>query len=96
MIKVKVYTAYDLKRIIGKREVDISVQKGCTLRGLIDEMVNTWGQELATHLFDGNSDSLHPYIRITVNSRDISFLNGPETLLSDGDEIIIIPLVFGG
>ena len=96
MISVKVHTILDLKRIIGKREVDISVPEGCTVRELIDEMVNTWGQELTSHLFNRNSGSLLPYIHLMVNSQDIIFLNGMETVLSDGDEIMIVPPVFGG
>jgi molybdopterin converting factor small subunit len=40
---------------------------------------------------DSRSNSL-----ILVNGREISVLNGLETKLNDGDEIVFVPVVHGG
>lgn len=42
-------------------------------------------------LNDAKSNSL-----ILVNGREISVLEGYETKLSDGDEIVFVPVVHGG
>jgi molybdopterin converting factor small subunit len=42
-------------------------------------------------LNDSRSNSL-----ILVNGREISVLNGFETKLNDGDEIVFVPVVHGG
>ena len=42
-------------------------------------------------LNDSRSNSL-----ILVNGREISVLNGYETKLNDGDEVVFVPVVHGG
>ena len=42
-------------------------------------------------LNDAKSNSL-----ILVNGREISVLNGYETKLNDGDEVVLVPVVHGG
>ena len=96
MIKVKVYTILTFKKILGKRELEISLSPGSTVRDLISWMVNEWGNELSSHLFHPGSDRLLPHIRLMVNGRLIEFLNGMETVLQDGDEFSMLPIVAGG
>lgn len=36
------------------------------------------------------------FLNLYVNSEDIRFLEGTETLLKDGDEVSIVPAVAGG
>jgi molybdopterin synthase sulfur carrier subunit len=95
-ITVKVQTILYLKKIVGAPEIEISVPKGCTLQGFLEEMVNTRGDELASHLFKPNSTEILPHLRLMVNGRDIVFLDGMKTELHDGDEVLILPPVSGG
>jgi molybdopterin synthase sulfur carrier subunit len=96
LITVKIQTILNLKRILGKREAKISVPKKSTLKALLVTMVDTWGDELASHLFEPNTTTPLTHIRLMVNGQDIAFLNGMETVLQDGDEILILPPVGGG
>lgn len=96
LITLKIQTILDLKRILGKREVEISVPMESTLESLLVTMVDTWGDELASHLFEPKTTTPLPHIRLMVNGQDIAFLNGMETVLQDGDEILILPPVGGG
>jgi molybdopterin synthase sulfur carrier subunit len=96
LITLKIRTILDIKKILGKREVEIAVPKESTLQALLVTMVDTWGEELRSRLFEPNSASPLPHIRLMVNGQDIAFLNGMETVLQDGDEILILPPVGGG
>ena len=96
MINVKLRTAMNLKKIIGKSEVEISVPKGCVVKEFIEEIVKIYGEDLANNLFDTNNSSLLSHIRLMVNGQDIGFLNGMGTVLHDGDEILILPPACGG
>ena len=96
MIKVKVSTILSLKKIVGQREFEVPLPPESTVRDLISWMVKTWGDKLSLHLFSPGTDQILPHIRLMVNGRSIEFLNGMETMLQDGDEFLMLPLVAGG
>jgi molybdopterin synthase sulfur carrier subunit len=96
VIKIKVYTIMELKTICGQREFEMSIPQGSAVKDLLYSMINKWGDQLATHLYKPGSDSILPHIRLMVNGRSIEFLKGMETVLQDGDEFLMLPLVAGG
>ena len=84
-----------LRHLSGKTQFTITFQEDITIK----ELVNEISQELPElkHTFsdqelnDSKSNSLE-----LVNGREISVLNGYETKLKDGDEIVFVPVVHGG
>jgi molybdopterin synthase sulfur carrier subunit len=96
VIWAKIYTILVLKKILGQREFEVSIPPGSTVRDLLSWMVNKWGDNLSPHLFKPGTDALLPHIRLMVNGRSIEFLNGVDTVLQDGDEFLMLPLVTGG
>lgn len=44
----------------------------------------------------GDDGSLQRFVNIYLNDEDVRFLGGPETPLSDGDVVTILPAVAGG
>ena len=96
MIEVKIHTTPVLKKIVGQRELEVSLPQGSTLKALLSWMVDTWGEKIAFYLFHPGSASPLPHVRLMINGQDIGFLDGMETVLQDGDEILIIALVGGG
>ena len=96
MISVKVHSIFELKKILGQREVELRISGGGTVRDLLGAMVKTWGEELAGRLFAPGTQRLFSYIRVMVNGRDIGFLNGMDTVLQDGDDVLILPPAAGG
>ena len=86
----------ELKKICGQREFELSIPQGSTVKELLSLMINKWGDKLATHLYEPGTDSVLPHIRLMVNGRSIQFLKGMETVLQDGDEFQMLPLVAGG
>ena len=96
MILVKVRTILTLKTIMGSGEIGLPVADGSTLVQLIVTLVNRYGDDLASHLYEPNSKNLRSYIRLMVNGRDIAFLEEMKTVLRNGDEVLILPPVSGG
>ncbi len=96
VIKVKINTILALKKVLGQRELEVSLPSGSTVKDLISWMISKWGDNLSPHLLKPGSDSLLPHIRLMINGRSIEFLNGMETVLRDGDEFLMLPLVSGG
>jgi molybdopterin synthase sulfur carrier subunit len=96
MITIRVRTILTLKRILGKGEVELAVPEGTTLQKLLAMIVDRYGDELASRLFEEKTKTVLPYIRLMVNGRDIAFLDRMETILRDGDDVLILPPVSGG
>lgn len=96
MIQVKVHTILDIKKILGRGDIDLTMKKGSTVNDVLMTLVEIHGESLTALLFDSGGD-LFPYIRLMVNGRDIAFLEKKiETPLQEGDEILILPPVGGG
>ncbi|MBP1731718.1 MAG: thiamine protein [Deltaproteobacteria bacterium] len=96
MMKVKIHTILTLKKVLGQRDLEASFQEGSTVQDVLSWMVQQWGDALSPHLFSPGSDQLLPHIRLLVNGQDIQFLNGASTILRDGDELTILPMLTGG
>jgi len=96
LISVKVQTILDIKRILGKREVELLVPEKSTVEDLLRNMVERWGDELSSRLFEPGTRRLFSHIQIMVNGRAIGFLNRMETVLQDGDEVLLLPPAAGG
>jgi len=96
LITVKVHTILDIKKVVGKREVQIVLPPGSTVADLLEQMVKSWGEGLSSLLFEVDSHKLFSHIQIMVNGRAIAFLNGMGTEIADGDEVLILPPVAGG
>ncbi len=96
MIRVKLYTILGIKEIIGKREFEIDIPENSRLINFIDELVCRWGDAVSNILFEPESKRINSHLRLMINGQDISFLDGINTLLKDGDEVMIFPPVSGG
>ena len=84
-----------MRQISGKNQLIVNIQDGNTLRDLMDklgknmpELLKIFGEQ---KFGNSNSNSL-----VLVNGREISVLNGLDTKLMSGDEVVFIPVVHGG
>jgi sulfur-carrier protein len=95
-MRIKIYTVLELKKILGQREMEVSVPEGMTVKGLLSWMIDQWGEKVTPYVYQTGGDSLLPQIRLMINGRAIEFLSGMNTVLKDGDEFLILPLLTGG
>jgi molybdopterin synthase sulfur carrier subunit len=96
VIKIKIHIILELKKIIGQREIEVTIPEESTVESLLSWMAKTYGEKLSSNLFVAGSLNPLPHIALMVNGRSIRFLNGIETVLHNGDEILILPPVAGG
>lgn len=89
---VKVYAT--LRPIVGGAVVPATTQPGQTIKELVDEMVTRW-PGLRREMVDADG-SLLRRITIFVDGRNILFLDGVDTLLTEGANISFFPPVGGG
>ena len=84
-----------LRHISGKTQLTVNFQESTSLKELLTKLSQEFPSLEKTftdqQLNDSRSNAL-----ILVNGREISVLNGLETKLNDGDEIVFVPVVHGG
>ncbi len=95
-MRITLHTILGLKQVIGQRQTEIEILDGSTVEDLLSYMKATWGEKLSPQLFEPDTGHLRPQVRVMVNGQTIQFLNGTETVLKDGDEVLFLPLVSGG
>ncbi len=83
-----------LRYALGKRQLSIDCQDGVSIRNLLTQ-ISEDSAELKQSLTNQQSEP-QPTTLILVNGKEISVLNGLDTKLHDGDEIVLIPIVHGG
>lgn len=96
MISVRVRAIGPIRRILGARELDISLEAGMTAESLLRHLNQRYGDVLAPWVTDGEGRITGQYVRILVNGRDLFVLDGLGTILRDGDVVSIIPMITGG
>jgi len=94
-MRIEVRSILKLKEALGG-DYSMEVPEGTTVEGLLVSLLEARGEALSSRLFDPNTNLLLPYVRIMVNGQTIRFLNGLETKLCEGDEVLLLPLVAGG
>lgn len=95
-MKVTLHTILGIKDVIGQSLTEMELPHGSTIKDFLKHIRERWGDELSTRLFLPDSVAVLPYVRIMVNGQTIEFLEGMETLLKEGDEVLILPPASGG
>ncbi len=91
MIEVKFLTRF--LDITGERATEIKDAKD--MATLIDILSQKYQSEFKDVLFDDNGD-IRDYLKVIVNGEDIRTINGMETPLKDGDQVVMFQTIAGG
>jgi len=94
--RITLHTILDLQEVVGQRLTELELPEGSSVQDFLAYVKERWGDELSGRLFDPDGGAILPYVRIMVNGQTIQFLEGMETPLVEGDEVLILPPVSGG
>ena len=84
-----------LRHVSGVNELALTPKEGFSVKELMIEIAGEL-PELKRSLIDPHLEALRTNALILVNGREISVLDGLETNLKDGDEVVLVPVVHGG
>ncbi len=84
-----------LRHVSGADKLNFDCEAGISIREFMGEIIKEVPQ-LERSLIDRQLEDPRPNALILVNDREISVLNGLETKLKEGDEIVFVPVVHGG
>lgn len=92
-MKVKVRVFGDLTSILGRGQT-LEIEEGASVRTITSGLSKKAGMKrygyLGRYKLDGSE------LAILVNGRNIALLDGVETALRDGDEVVLLPPSAGG
>jgi len=84
-----------LRHVTGVSEIAVNIEDNISIMEMLKEIAREL-PALKQSLNDQKSEELKSNALIMVNGREISVLDGLETKLKDGDELVLIPVVHGG
>jgi molybdopterin synthase sulfur carrier subunit len=96
VISVELQLLGVFQRISGETRVHLKLEKPATLREAIQNLTDSVLPKLKRVLIDSELEDLRPNALVLVNGKEISILQGLETRVGDGDEIVLIPVSHGG
>lgn len=83
------------RSISGKSKLSVKIEKAVPLREFIKRLLREQ-PELKRALIDSELDDPRPNTLILVNGKEISILNGLDTVLNDKAEVVFVPIAHGG
>lgn len=83
------------RKTYGKDKVSFKITESISISDLI-RLMTTSSPNFAKVIIDPELEDPRPNALILVNGKEISALNGLQTLLNDGDEVVLIPVTHGG
>jgi molybdopterin converting factor small subunit len=92
-ISVKLIGA--LRHAAGVESLTVDYREGFTVRHLLEDIIPQTAR-LNRNLSDPHLKDPWLSTLILVNATETSALNGLDTALQDGDELVLIPVVHGG
>ncbi len=84
-----------LRLLSGKKELTLPFQTNLTIKSIVEQISQE--HPALKHTFSDDAlNNARSNSLILVNGKEISILNGYETQLCDGDEVVFVPVVHGG
>jgi MoaD family protein len=92
-ITVKFIGAF--RNFSGANELELGFKDLKSISDLIAMLIREM-PEIESSLIDQHIERLNPNTLILVNDKEIGVLDGVESKLNDGDEVVFVPVVHGG
>jgi molybdopterin synthase sulfur carrier subunit len=83
------------RSISGKDKLALKLTNSAPLRNVVKKIVHEL-PKLKQALIDPELGEPRTNVLILVNGKEISVLQGLETVIKDGDEVVFVPVLHGG
>jgi sulfur-carrier protein len=95
-VKVKVQYLGLVKTYTNKGTDEFDLKEGAPLSELLNKIASTSSKQFTQDIYEPNQKDVKSLFTVMVNGIVMGQLNGIETRLKDGDNVIIMPLMTGG
>jgi len=95
-MRIKVHYLGYIKNMLEKKDEELDIREGTTLSELLDKLAGLYGQPFKKEVFEPGLKDLKTGFVVTVNGILMGQINGVQTKLKEGDNIILMSLMSGG
>ena len=95
-MRVKVHYLGYIKNMLGQKEEEFELEKGASLSQLLSRLAGIHGEPFKKEVFEPGLKDVKMGFVVTVNGVLMGQLDGVETKLNEGDNIILMSLMSGG
>ncbi len=96
MVNVKVRSIALIRTLLGKEQLELAMPEGSTIEDVLNRMTEMGDPKLASYLAEPKEKSAHAPLRVMLNGRDITVLQGRATPVGEGDDILVFIPIAGG
>jgi len=95
-VKIKVQYLGFIKNLIKRSEEEFELEEGASLSELLNKIAGIYGRPFKREVYEPELKDMKMGFVVTVNGILMGQLNGVNTHLSDGDNVILMSLMSGG
>jgi molybdopterin converting factor small subunit len=95
-MKVRVQYLGFIKNLINRREDEFELEEDASLAELLNKIAGMYGKPFQKEVFEPGLKDVKMGFVVTVNGVLMGQLQGVDTRLNDGDNIILMSLMSGG
>jgi molybdopterin synthase sulfur carrier subunit len=95
-MKVKVKFFAIVRELAGRKEEVVDLDDQATVRILLDKLVAEHGAKFRDYILDPASNEPKGHVQFLMDGRNITLMQGLETILKEGASLAILPPVGGG
>ena len=95
-MKVRVHYLGMVKTYTNKGQEDVELEDASTLSDLLGKITKNFGKPFNSEVYDPNKREVKTLFTVMVNGVIMGQLDGVDTKLKDGDNVIVMPLMTGG
>ena len=96
VISVEITFLGVFQRLSGKKRFQVKLEEPATVEKVVKSLTETFSSEFKQVLVDSHLDDPRPNALILVGGKEISVLQGLETVVKDSEKIVLLPVVHGG
>jgi molybdopterin synthase sulfur carrier subunit len=95
-LKVRVKFFALVRELTGTKEEVVDLDDQATVRTLLAKLVAEHGTKFHDYIFDPASNEPKGHVQFLMDGRNITLMQGLDTILKEGTSLAILPPVGGG
>ena len=95
-MQVKIHYISLVKSYTNKSQEEITLPDKATLALLLDKIATSYGKPFSVEVYDPLTKEVNPTFVAMVNGIHMDQIGGINTVLKDGDSVILMTLMTGG